>query len=318
MREELHLLELADRYLEGTMSADERSAFEVRMAGSQELREVVGDQRALREGIARVHVRTAATKAYTSYRFGKWWPWAVGGLAVVGIGAALWLSSQHEPIKDPRMVSTSIEVSMQVDTLVATAYPDPPMYESGNVLPGPDVEIDTIIDTVYVATVNGKRVSWDSIPKGAMIVEQRAVASKEALIEPVEKGDMRALTKEEITQRMDSVKAFGQAVPETVTQTEPMFKGGWDAMHRYLQQNIRPTKDSDASGTVVVDFLVDELGRISDVQLKQSLSEAHDKEAVRVIKGMPKWLPCKTNGKPARCRMTVPLRFGVSEGSERR
>ncbi|MFZ1687229.1 MAG: TonB family protein [Flavobacteriales bacterium] len=311
MRDELHLLELADRYLEGTMSADERTAFEVRIAGSQELRDVVSDQRALREGIARVHVRAAATKAYTSYRFGKWWPWAAGGLAVVGIGAALWLSSQHEPIRDPRMVSTSVEVSMQVDTLVATAYPDPPMDESGNVLPGPDVAIDTIIDTVYVATVNGKRVSWDSIPKGALLKEVRDAKTS---TEPIAEGKddpMRALTKEEIVQRLDSVTALGQPATSASTTTEPMFKGGWDAMHRYLQQNIRPVKESNEGGTVIVDFLVDELGRISDVQVKESLSEPHDKEAVRVIKAMPKWLPCKNNGKPARCRMTVPLRFTV-------
>ena len=201
---------------------------------------------------------------------------------------------------------------MHLDTLVATAYPDPPMDEGGNVLPGPDVEIDTIIDTVYVATMNGKRVSWDSIPKGAVIVEQRAEASQEAMITTADGGDLRPLTKQEIAERLDSVVLLGQPAGAAVTSTttEPMFKGGWDAMHRYLQVNIRPIAKSDASGTVIVDFLVDELGRISDVQLKQSLSEAHDKEAMRVIKGMPKWLPCKTNGKPARCRMTVPLMFG--------
>ena len=312
MREELHLLELADRYLEGTMSADERNAFELRMAGSQELRDAVDDQRALREGIARVHVRAAATKAYTSYRFGKWWPWAVGGAVVIGLVVAGALLVPREGTHVSDEVELPTEQSALQDTVRIVTPPD---SEAASPRAMVVSTVDTLFDTVYVATVNGKRVSWDSIPKGAVIVEQRAVASKEGLTEPAEKGDMRALTKEEIAQRMDSVKAFGQGAPATVSTTEPMFKGGWDAMHRYLQQNIRPIKESNEGGTVIVDFLVDELGRISDVQVKESLSEPHDKEAVRVIKAMPKWLPCKTNGKPARCRMTVPLRFAVRDGN---
>ncbi|MBK7553094.1 MAG: TonB family protein [Flavobacteriales bacterium] len=309
MRDELHLLELADRYLDGTMEADERSAFEVRMAGSQELRDVVNDQRALREGMHRVNLRMSAAKAYTTYRFGNWWPWVAGSAVIVGLGITGTLLLSHEDAHTVQVANVLDPIAGPQDTIVEARAPDSASTERTTHY---RAEVDTLFDTVYVATMNGKRVSWDSIPKGAVIVEQRPIASQEAMITTADGGNLRALTKDEIALRLDSVTLLGQPadLPESPSTTEPMFKGGWDAMHRYLQVNIRPVAKSDASGTVIVDFLVDELGRISDVQLKQSLSEAHDKEAVRVIKGMPKWLPCKTNGKPARCRMTVPLMFG--------
>lgn len=84
MRDELHLMELVDRYLDGSMSADDRAAFEARAKSSAELRELIEDQRALREGVARAHVRAAATKAYRAYRFGKPGPW-IGGAAVIAV-----------------------------------------------------------------------------------------------------------------------------------------------------------------------------------------------------------------------------------------
>lgn len=95
MRDELHLMELADRYLDGTMNASERAAFEARAAASAELRQVMEDQRALREGIARLPLRATAAKAYRAYRFRKPGPW-IGGAAIVAVitGAALlWMNS---------------------------------------------------------------------------------------------------------------------------------------------------------------------------------------------------------------------------------
>lgn len=87
MRDELHLMELVDRYLDGSMNAEERAAFETRAGKSQELRDLIEDQRALREGVARVPVRAAAAKAFRAYRFGKPGPW-IGGAVVVAIIAA--------------------------------------------------------------------------------------------------------------------------------------------------------------------------------------------------------------------------------------
>lgn len=88
MRDELHLMELVDRYLDGSMNEADRLAFETRAAANTELRHLVEDQRALREGVARVPVRAAAAKAYRSYRFGRSGPWFVGAAAVAILAAS--------------------------------------------------------------------------------------------------------------------------------------------------------------------------------------------------------------------------------------
>ncbi|MBK8228854.1 MAG: energy transducer TonB [Flavobacteriales bacterium] len=104
MRDELHLMELVDRYLDGSMNAADRAAFEERASKSAELRELIDDQRALREGVARVPVRAAAAKAYRAYRFGKPGPWIGGSVivAVIGITAAVLMLKREAPTYDER------------------------------------------------------------------------------------------------------------------------------------------------------------------------------------------------------------------------
>lgn len=314
MRDELHLLELADRYLDGHMTPDERTAFELRMVASPELQSVVHDQRDLREGLVRVPVRAAAAKAYSTYRFMQWMPAiSLSSVVIIGAGAALWWMTDRA--EAPHAVIEETIVAVPADSVAHAEH-----LKAAPLPNSPDsirsvIRTDTIYDTLYVATLNGKRVRWDEVPKNARIVEVRNEANETPVIDAgsssARSEELIALTKEQVAERLDSALWFGQGtVEEKPAYTEPMFKGGWDAMHSYLQKNLRPVKNSDASGVVEVDFLVDEQGRISDVQVKKSLSEAHDKEAVRVIQGMPKWLPCRTNDKPARCRMVVPLRFG--------
>lgn len=93
MRDELHLMELVDRYLDGSMTEADRSAFEARAEASNELRLLIEDQRALREGVQRLHLRSLAVKAA---------PKGFGGGAVAGlfaiaaiIGASYLLSNRQ-------------------------------------------------------------------------------------------------------------------------------------------------------------------------------------------------------------------------------
>lgn len=84
MRDELTLMELADRYLRGELNATDRAAFEERMRSNAELRDVVEDQRALLGGLQRLALRPSVNKAYTRYRLGKWLP-GVGGAIILGL-----------------------------------------------------------------------------------------------------------------------------------------------------------------------------------------------------------------------------------------
>lgn len=110
MRDQLHLMELVDHYLDGTMSNNDRSAFEERLRGNEELRSLVEDQQRLRRAARRSPARAAAKKAYNKYRWGKAGP-GLGAGAVVLIAATaalfLWRSPESHTENESAPVTDS-------------------------------------------------------------------------------------------------------------------------------------------------------------------------------------------------------------------
>ena len=81
----------------------------------------------------------------------------------------------------------------------------------------------------------------------------------------------------------------------------PRFPGGTDALIEYLQKNVKypaAAKENNIRGTVVVNFIVSTKGKVLLPYVKRGLDSGCNKEAVRVIKNMPAWIPGKQNGKP--------------------
>ena len=102
----------------------------------------------------------------------------------------------------------------------------------------------------------------------------------------------------------------------TYVEQMPAFKGDFNA---FLSQNIHyPPKalKKGIEGRVIVSFVVDEDGSISDVQLMHGIGGGCDEEAIRVVKGMPAWKPGKQNGKPVKVRYTLPIRFVVPQKTD--
>ena len=104
----------------------------------------------------------------------------------------------------------------------------------------------------------------------------------------------------------DSNKIFG-AMEEMAS-----FPGGSAACMKYIADNIRAPKEceeSDAQGRVILGFTVNEDGSLSDIKVMRSITPYLDKEAIRVVKSMPKWNPAKQNGKPVKSKYTLPVKF---------
>ena len=103
-------------------------------------------------------------------------------------------------------------------------------------------------------------------------------------------------------------------------ETMPEYPGGMEAMIKYMQENITvPEKymDMDVKATyrVMVSFVVEADGSVTDVKTvkpepsKQDLND----EAVRVVKGMPKWKPGTMDGKPVRVRYMLPVTYKLGK-----
>lgn len=100
-----------------------------------------------------------------------------------------------------------------------------------------------------------------------------------------------------------------------VVEQMPSFPGGISGLRTYLNQNIRypaEAQENCVQGHVVVSFVVGKDGHISDVTVVRSVEPSLDKEAIRVVRNMPRWTPGKQGGEPVRVRFTVPVSFRLN------
>ena len=98
----------------------------------------------------------------------------------------------------------------------------------------------------------------------------------------------------------------------TVVEQMPMFPGGDAALMGYLRDNMHyPTvaAENGVQGRVVVGFVVERDGSITDVNVLRSVDPSLDREAMRVVKNMPRWTPGKQNGSAVRVKYQVPVSF---------
>lgn len=98
----------------------------------------------------------------------------------------------------------------------------------------------------------------------------------------------------------------------TVVEQMPMYPGGEAALMGYLRDNIKyPTvaAENGVQGRVVVGFVVERDGSITDVNILRGVDPSLDREAMRVVKSMPRWNPGKQNGSAVRVKYQVPVSF---------
>lgn len=93
-------------------------------------------------------------------------------------------------------------------------------------------------------------------------------------------------------------------------EKKPEFIGGIDSLNAFIERNINYSKLKLAeNGIVYVEFIIDNKGNIKDEKIKHSLSESADKEALRIIKIMPKWNPGYENGITIKSKVYLPIKF---------
>ncbi len=97
-----------------------------------------------------------------------------------------------------------------------------------------------------------------------------------------------------------------------VVEEMPSFPGGTGALMSFLSSNIKypvVAQENGVQGRVIVGFVVERDGSITDVRVMRSVDPSLDREAQRVVKAMPRWKPGKQNGSAVRVKYTVPVVF---------
>ena len=107
------------------------------------------------------------------------------------------------------------------------------------------------------------------------------------------------------------VSQTDQKVFDTVEQM-PEYPGGMQAMIAFLQTNMKYPEDAakqKVEGRVMVQFVVETDGSVSDVHVAKQVFPSLDAEAIRVVQAMPKWMPGKEKGKVVRVKYNLPIVF---------
>ena len=95
-----------------------------------------------------------------------------------------------------------------------------------------------------------------------------------------------------------------------VCEQMPIFEGGDAALLKYLRENLKypdNTKDRGVQGRLVIGFIVEKDGSLTDVKVLRPVDIDLDAEVLRVIKGMPKWIPGRQNGQRVRVKYLLPI-----------
>ena len=95
-----------------------------------------------------------------------------------------------------------------------------------------------------------------------------------------------------------------------VCEQMPIYEGGDAALMKYIGENLKypeEAKERGLQGRVVVGFIIEKDGSLTNFKVLRAVDRALDAEALRVVKGMPKWIPGRQNGQCVRVRYLLPI-----------
>lgn len=151
-------------------------------------------------------------------------------------------------------------------------------------------------DSEGYAMINGRRIT-------KVLVNGKEEAPADFIDEILE---IKAAEQKDIEEKIANDE------PLMLVENMPGFPGGDLAMMQYLSGNIKypeEARDNNIQGRVVIQFVVEKDGSISNAEVVKSVHELLDTEALRCVSAMPAWTPGTQQGKPVRVSYTIPINF---------
>ena len=101
-----------------------------------------------------------------------------------------------------------------------------------------------------------------------------------------------------------------------IAEVNPSYIGGVEAMMKFLSKNINYPiygRENNIEGKVIVQFIVDEKGKISNPKILRGMGGEFDENAIAAVKKMPKWNPGLQHGKPVKVKFTIPIIYNLNK-----
>ena len=222
---------------------------------------------------------------------------------------------------DYRQEKAAIEAKMQAEKMLAAQLEQMEQQEEEEIEPEEqkvEIEIPEVPQEV-LATVQVTQIAIvDEVKNEVMEMEEQ-----------LEDNTARGVVNQEGSDDADKFKAVQEAAvvkePESAPKEDEIFvaveqqaefPGGMAALMKWLSNNIRypeAAQQNDVQGRVIVKFVVEKDGSVSQAQIVKGVDKDLDKEALRVVNKMPKWQAGKNNGVAVRSYFTLPVNFRLQQ-----
>ena len=209
-------------------------------------------------------------------------------------------------------ITTQLQWGNMIIDTVAVPPPPPPPPASG---PSKAlVVLDGKVTNKPLSEISPDVIAEIHVLKGEQAVAKYGEKGKDGVIEITTKKNTVASPDK---QKEVTVTGYGKEENRDVfviVEEMPEFPGGMEAMMLWISQRVKypeQAKKDGITGLVMVSFIVNKAGKVTDISVERSAHPLLDAEAVRVIGEMPVWKPGTQHGKAVEVRMTVPVKFSL-------
>lgn len=94
---------------------------------------------------------------------------------------------------------------------------------------------------------------------------------------------------------------------------KPEFPGGYEKFYKYIANNFKVPNVPGLSGKILVSFVIEKDGSVTDVRVLRDIGYGTKEEAYRVLENSPAWIPAEQNGKKVRCSFQIPIAIATTK-----
>ena len=240
--------------------------------------------------------------------------WTIIGALIFGLHAFGFMKA-NQYLEERRLAMEAEQEEVLIDMSQDAEEPEP---ENERVeQPKPEVLPEEVLKSVKVTEL--QIVEDDKVKKEDEIKTQDELKETETAFgqKDNEKGTedrnvTRTLKEEVVVEKpVEKPKEVKEEIFKSVEQM-PQFPGGDAALMKYLSSHINyppMAAENNVQGKVILQFVVEKDGRVGEVKVARSVDKDLDKEAIRVVKSLPKFTPGRQNGQAVSVWYTLPVTF---------
>ena len=254
-------------------------------------------------------IRTDSSKRHNKAVF-----FTVIGVIIFGL-ITFGFVKANQYIEERRLAAQGEQQEVLIDMSQDAEEPEPEQerieQEKPEVLPE---EVLNTIKVTELAIVDDDKVSKEDEIK---TIEEQLESEHSAGSTDFDKGTNDKMVTQEAKNEVvveEKVERPKEVVEQVFTAVEqmPQFPGGEDALRKYRASHINyppMAAENNVQGKVIVQFVVDKTGKVGEVKVVRSVDKDLDREAVRVCKALPKFIPGRQNGQAVPVWFTLPVQF---------